>query len=234
MVINNSILIAVIIGVLPVLVWLWFWLKEDNKHPEPKGLLVLTFILGALGVVIVLPLEKLAQGLITNQTQLLITWAALEEIIKYLAVAAIALNSKHIEEPIDYVIYFITAALGFAALENVLFLTNSTNLGESAVSLLTGNLRFLGATLLHTVASGMIGVAYGLAYQKGRAIMRIYGTAGILIAISLHSVFNFFIMRNDGEDFLRIFGFLWVITIIFILILEKLRRIGPYYQLIKK
>ena len=25
----------------PVLLWLWFWLKEDARHPEPRGLIVL-------------------------------------------------------------------------------------------------------------------------------------------------------------------------------------------------
>jgi RsiW-degrading membrane proteinase PrsW (M82 family) len=45
-------------------------------------------------------------------------------------------------------------------------------------------------------------------------------------AIVLHSVFNFFIMKGSGENFLSVFGFLWVVTIINILIFEKLKRMG--------
>jgi len=53
-------------GILPALIWLWFWLKEDKENPEPKGLLFLTFILGMIAVIIILPLEKIASGLIIN------------------------------------------------------------------------------------------------------------------------------------------------------------------------
>ena len=57
-----------------------------------------------------------------------------------------------------------------------------------------------------------------------------YAFCGIIAAITLHSVFNFFIMQNSGKNFLQIFGFLWVITIIIMLLFEKLRRMGPYVE----
>jgi hypothetical protein len=49
---------------------------------------------------------------------------------------------------------------------------------------------------------------------------------GFLIAITLHSAFNFFIIRNDGNDFLKVFAFLWVVTIIVLLLFEKVRRMS--------
>ncbi len=226
----QTISLSILFGVVPALVWLWFWFKEDNEHPEPKGLILLTFVLGALGVVAVLPLEKFAKNIISDKNQLTVIWAALEEIVKYIAVAAIALQSSELEEPIDYVMYFITAALGFAALENILFLNQPGNLNQAMVNLLTGNLRFLGATLLHTVSSGIIGIFLALNLDKSSFMKKIYLLLGLVGAITLHSIFNFFIIKNGGEDFLKIFGFLWVVTIIFILILEKVRRIGPYYK----
>jgi RsiW-degrading membrane proteinase PrsW (M82 family) len=91
--------------------------------------------------------------------------------------------------------------------------------------MLTGNLRFLGSTLLHAIASGIIGSALGLAFYLKK--LRIpYLLIGLISAICLHSVFNFFIMKGSGENFLRVFGFLWVIAIINILIFEKLKRMG--------
>lgn len=216
----------VLIGLLPALVWLWFWLKEDSDHPEPKGLLFFTFILGMLAVVFVLPVEKWVKGVVTDNNLMIIGWASAEEVMKYLAVALIALQTKFLEEPIDYPIYFITAALGFATLENVLFLNQAGGLDKATISLLTGNLRFFGATLLHTIASGIIGVMMGLALGHGKGLKVIYFLGGLIGAIALHSVFNFFIMKNNGQDFLKIFGLLWVLSIIFILILEKLRRLS--------
>jgi RsiW-degrading membrane proteinase PrsW (M82 family) len=42
---------ALLSGILPALLWLWFWLKEDNLHPEPRSLLIGSFIAGMIVVV---------------------------------------------------------------------------------------------------------------------------------------------------------------------------------------
>ncbi|OGI91229.1 hypothetical protein A3A09_00255 [Candidatus Nomurabacteria bacterium RIFCSPLOWO2_01_FULL_42_20] len=223
----KTLLIAVLIGVIPALIWLWFWLREDKENPEPKGLILLTFILGMISVILVLPLEKVASIYITGgKISLVLALSFMEEVIKYLAAAVLALKSKFNDEPIDPAIYMITAALGFAAFENILFLIQPISLQETTVSLLTGNLRFLGATLLHATSSAFVGVALGLAFFKKAAVKGLYLLGGLIFAIALHTAFNFYIIRDGGENFLRIFAFLWVVTIIIILILEKLRRMG--------
>jgi len=73
-------------------------------------------------------------------------------------------KTKYIHKPIDWPIFLITVALGFAAFENVLFLIKPLSLDQATVGLMTGQLRFLGSTLLHTVSSGMIGIALGLSF----------------------------------------------------------------------
>lgn len=211
-------------GVIPSLLWLWFWLKEDNKNPEPKGLLAFVFIVGMLGVLIVLPVQKFIQAHVGDNNGQIILWAATEEIVKYLGVLIILYKTNQADEPIDWPIYLITAALGFAALENALFLIKPLSLGETTVGILTGQLRFLGSTLLHTVSSGILGIAMGLSLHLDLKIKKWYALFGLLLAITLHSAFNFFIIRNGGNDFLKVFAFLWVATIIVLLIFEKLRR----------
>jgi RsiW-degrading membrane proteinase PrsW (M82 family) len=37
--------LAFIGGIIPSFLWLWFWLKEDKKNPEPKGVLTIVFII---------------------------------------------------------------------------------------------------------------------------------------------------------------------------------------------
>jgi RsiW-degrading membrane proteinase PrsW (M82 family) len=224
----KTILIAIVGGVIPVLLWLWFWLREDREDPEPKGLLLITFLLGAIVVNVVLPLEKLADRLIVNHIYLITAWAAIEEIFKYFAAAAVALRSKFADEPIDYPIYMMTAALGFAAFENVLFLLNPSIAGQTILGFLTGNLRFLGATLLHVIASSIIGIAMGLAFYQKR-LKWLYFLVGLILAIGLHTLFNFFIMKAEGNNFLITFAFVWVVAIIIILLFEKLRRMCPYH-----
>ena len=130
------------------------------------------------------------------------------------------------DEPIDWPIYMITGALGFAALENALFLIKPLSVGATAVGLLTGQLRFLGSTLLHTVSSGIVGITMGISLHMGGFSRKWHFLIGLILAIALHSVFNFFIMKNNGSDFLKVFAFLWVVTIIVMLLFEKVRRMN--------
>ncbi len=217
--------IALLGGLIPAFIWLWFWLKEDSANPEPKGLLLLTFIGGILSVFAVLPLQRLTEGLLPDGTTRMVVWAGIEEVVKYLFVAMIALRSRHCDEPVDFAIYMITGALGFAALENALFLLDPVSLQDSVVSLLTGNLRFIGSMLLHAVASGVIGMAMGFAYYKNFARREFALFTGIVLSIALHSAFNYFII-NSSQNVFSVFTLLWIVTIVFIFLFELLRRLS--------
>jgi len=218
--------IAFLVGIIPSMFWLWFWLREDKKNPEPKGLLAITFIMGMITVMMVLPIQKIIQSFAFSYGWELIAWASTEEILKFLVVLLIISNTNQADEPTDWPIYIITVALGFAALENVLFLLKPFAVGNTTIGLLTGQLRFLGSTLLHTISSGMIGIAMGLSFYMDGLKRKLYILMGIILAISLHSVFNFFIIKNGGSDFLKVFAFLWVGAIIVMLLFEKLRRMN--------
>jgi len=217
--------LALLGGIIPAMIWLWFWLKEDSDNPEPKGLLLLTFLGGMISVFAVLPLQRITEGLISNEKTLLVVWAALEEIVKYGFIALIALRTKHCDEPIDYAIYMITGALGFAALENTLFLLNPVALQDTVVSLLTGNLRFIGSMVLHVLASGALGMAVGFAYYKNIKMREFALAIGLLLAIGLHTAFNYFIIDNTNNVF-TVFSALWILTMIFIALFEVLRRLS--------
>ncbi len=205
--------------------WLWFWLREDDKNPEPRLLLLLTFLIGMISVLIVLPLQKFFNIFSIPENMLVIIWASIEELVKLLVVWVIALSSKEADEPIDYAIYMIIGALGFAAMENALFLIDPINLGESTVALITGNLRFLGAMLLHVVSSAAIGIMIGLSLHHGYFARKFYPILGLGAAVTLHSIFNFLIINSNGS-LLNVFSLLWVVTIIVLMMFEQLRRIS--------
>src|SRR3990167_626632 len=186
--------LAFIGGTIPSLLWLWFWTKEEEKKPEPKGILTAVFILGMLAVIFVLPIEKFIQSNVASPELQFILWASAEEVIKYLAVMIVLFRTSYASAPIDWPIYLIAAAVGFAALENALFLIKPLSTSASTVGLLTGQLRFLGSTLLHTIASGIIGVAIGISFFMGILGRKVFLLAGFVAAIALHSTFNFFII----------------------------------------
>ncbi len=218
---------AILGGVIPSIFWLWFWLREEDKNnKEPRGLIILSFITGALVVILALGVERLTSNFVDPGNIRVILWAAVEEILKYGAVAVVIIGSSAIRKPIDYPMYFIAVALGFAALENVLFLLQPLTTDGTIVAALTGNMRFLGSTLLHAIASALIGSAMGLAFYEDWVLRNLYIFIGVISAITLHSLFNLFIMKGSGENFLQVFGFIWIIAIINILIMEKLKRMG--------
>jgi RsiW-degrading membrane proteinase PrsW (M82 family) len=222
----KTLLYAILGGAVPAIFWLWFWLhEEDEQSPEPRGLIALSFVLGAIMVLFAIVIEKDSVRFVTDKDTQTILWAAIEEILKLAAISLLLINTDVVNEPIDYPMYFIACALGFAALENFLYLIHPIEASGTIVGALTGNLRFLGSTLLHAIATSMIGSALGLSYYL-RSYRAVYLFVGVLFAITLHSVFNFFIMKGDGSNFLSVFGFLWVVTIINILIFEKLKRMG--------
>lgn len=221
--------IAFLAGMVPAMFWLWFWLREDNKHPEPYILIAISFIAGMMVVPLALPLQKLAIG-IYGGSNIVLAWVIIEELLKYAAALAIVLWNKEVDEPIDMVIYMIVIALGFAALENALFMFNPLVAGEYLTSILTGSFRFLGATLLHVLASGTVGVFLALSYYRTRMVQVAAGTLGLFIAIVLHALFNFFIMDANGETILGVFLFVWMGIIVLFLLFEKIKQLERFHN----
>lgn len=158
-------------------------------------------------------------------TAMVLAWAAIEEVMKFGLAYFTVLSHKANDEPIDPMIYMITVALGFAAAENALFLIDPIANSGFVESVLTGNFRFLGATLLHVLSSSLIGLALGLAFYKRRATRFFYATLGLILAVILHGAFNFFILRSNGGELMRIFAFVWVGLILLLIAFERIKRI---------
>jgi len=226
-IITKPIIWAVLGSFLPALFWLWFWLKQDKRRPEPIGLLTLSFIAGAISVFIVFPIENFIYAL-TSGVVLIMSMAVIEEVVKYIVIYYVALRSKHFDEPIDAIIYAITVALGFSAMENFLYIINIINESGAIVGALNGNLRFIGATLLHTVSSAAIGFAIALSFYSRWFKKAIYLILGLTTASILHALFNLSIINTESVgEILTVFSYLWILIIILILLFEKIKKIRP-------
>ncbi len=228
---NNlqPIIYALLGGVLPALVWLAFWLREDKKSPEPKKVIALTFFFGILSVLMVLPLQKMVDERIPGMAlPAIILFVVIEEFFKCFVAWAGALRTKDTDEPIDPMIYLITAALGFSALENALFIFGWLSDGNVAasVSIIGGNLRFIGASLLHVVSSAFVGLALGLSFYKPRTMQWIYALFALVVATIFHSVFNFLIINFPANGTTMAFGLVWAGVILILLAFEKVKTIA--------
>lgn len=202
----------VFLGFLPSLIWLNFYFREDC-HPEPKSLIMRVFLMG----IIVSPLAILLQlalvqcgeiaslkkyclpiGFLMPNSPEFFMWSAfVEEIIKFYAVKLTIMNSPDFDEPIDAMIYMMAASLGFAAIENTLIVFQTTPDGI-AVTINTLILRFIGATLLHALAGGLLGyflaVSWFFQHHKKKLFI-----IGIIMATLFHFTFNMLIFSFEGQ-----------------------------------
>ncbi len=222
----STILYAALGGMVPTFFWLWFWLTEESDHKEPVVLVVLTFIGGAVGVLLLLPLKPLIQSLSLEPRTVTIVYAFLEEVIKFILVSLIAFRSGAITRATDYAVFLVTGALGFSALENTLYLIQPiAERADIGMILITGNMRFLGATVLHTISVALIGVLMGLGFTATRSLRSFYAFIGIIMATGLHTVFNYFIMKDTRQSTIIAIAGVWIVAVIVILLFDRLHAL---------
>lgn len=192
-------------GVLPSIAWLIFYLRKDS-HPESNRMILKIFFYGMLAALPAIfieigVLEKVKElNLSANLSSFLnifIAVALVEEFLKYLVVRGKVLVSSEMDEPIDIMLYMIVAALGFAASENILILFSLGSSSALSEIFSISVFRFLGATFLHTLSSGLLGffMALSIFYAGNRRKIVI---SGLIIATLLHGFFNFFIIKMEG------------------------------------
>lgn len=209
-----------LLALLPGFAWLLFYLKED-LHPEPKGLIASAFVNGALfafvaffaqillkkfGWAVELPSTIASASLIQPYTIIftVLVFALIEELSKFAAAYLTVRDKPEFDEPIDAMIYSVVAALGFATVENfgAIFPPDGRSLTLDA-TVQTLSLRFVGATLLHTLAASFIGYYWALSIRNMGA--KRYLALGIGIATVLHAAFNFLIISYGGFVYSLIF-----------------------------
>lgn len=218
---------APLLGIIPALIWLFFWLKEDS-HPEPLRLITLCFFAGQAIVFLALPLQRLLyDNLSLSQDELFFYWAGIEEVLKFSAAWLIGIHSASDDEPVDPLMYMIIVALGFVSLENTLFLIDPLHAGDMLGTFATGNLRFIGASLVHILSSALVGISLGFAFYQPKKIKILASVVGVILATALHAYFNLFIMKESESNLFLIFGFVWIGVIGLMLMFEKIKHIIP-------
>lgn len=191
-----TVMIAVAVGLLPGFAWLVFYLTED-PHPEPKRLILFTFLAGiAFGffAVIVENFWTMAGngwGVMEFSIVSLLGLALIEELTKFAAAYFSISRTPEMSDPIDPMVYMIVAALGFATLENIGTVANLhiTSTPLLIAALQTISFRFVGATLLHTLTSGIVGYHWSLGHAKGKPVR--FLISGLIFATLVHAAFNF-------------------------------------------
>ena len=230
----GSYLLLILLGSLPSLIWLGYWLRKDC-HPEPKALITKVLLLGIMLSPLAIAAQLLLVRFVSSQFGLdaeafsdspgFFLWAALvEETVKWLVVWLIVLRSPEFDEPVDAMVYMLTAALGFAAMENILVINRVLPDGIGATIGIWG-LRFAGATLLHALSSALVGyfIALGWFYFSHRKALF---AVGLALATVFHWAFNLFISQMHQSvsllfSTLLLMGMAFCISLLFDKIKER-------------
>ncbi|OHA50052.1 MAG: hypothetical protein A2682_02250 [Candidatus Terrybacteria bacterium RIFCSPHIGHO2_01_FULL_58_15] len=201
-------LLSLIFALLPSFAWLLLFLHED-VHPEPNRLVIRAFIAGMLVTVPTVLVEGLLDCVIRSCAApapfavlpdalrdilyIFLGIALVEETMKYFAVRFAILRNPGFDEPIDALLYLVIAALGFAAVENALTVAHASVqtagfFGLEGVFVILGA-RSLSATLLHALASGIVGYALARAFFR-RHPLPLDLIFGIGVATLVHGAYN--------------------------------------------
>jgi protease PrsW len=221
-----------IFAILPSFLWLFYFLKKDI-HPEPKRYIVWVFFVGGLFAIVGLLFQQTASSLLFLLAEgssyflffslfyKFFIVALSEEGLKYLTFFFTVKDDKELDEPIDFVIYMITAALGFAAVENFLLLSSDQISLYRMIEISV--IRFTTATFLHALVSGTLGAFLAFAYYYSKKYLVFWG---IIVVTFLHGVYNL-IAENVNIPFYFYFllAFLLTLAVVLTLLIEKVKKI---------
>jgi len=151
-----TLILASLCGILPIALWLIFFLWQDIKKPEPLRWIGILFLLGMAITPFVWFLENyfinLLQIDINSTLPFLVSAfvylgiASIEELAKFFSATLFLRKNKYFDEAIDAMIYLIVLGLGFGVVENILIFYQEISSGGHFLSTFQiTTLRFIGA-----------------------------------------------------------------------------------------
>jgi RsiW-degrading membrane proteinase PrsW (M82 family) len=204
---------SILVALAPVVFLFWYFNHRDKYEPEPKRKILKIFALGALMVIPAALVEtllinlagKIAGGLINILIVSFLIIAPIEELLKFAAVRRWIYRSLEFNEVMDGIVYTVSASLGFAALENILYVL--------PLGLSTGIARAFLAVPGHACFGALMGYYIGKAkFNPSKEFL--FTARGIIFAILCHGLYDFLLLTKSSFSsfvvLLLIALFLWI------------------------
>jgi len=228
-----TLILASLCGILPIALWLIFFLWQDIKKPEPLRWIGILFLLGMAITPFVWLLENYFINLLQIDINAVLPFlisafiylviAGIEELAKFFSAALLLRKNKYFDEAIDAMIYLIVLGLGFGVIENILISYQEISSGGHFLSTFQiTTLRFIGANLLHALSCGLIGFFWALKLVTGK---KRYLGIGLLLGILLHWAFNIAIINLGGDAVFLISLILFLVGIVVLWAFDVLKQI---------
>lgn len=185
-------MLALALAIAPVIAIIWFITHLDHLNKEPIRMLILTFLFGVVSVIPAIFLERSAFtffGFGGSNLQFAVTSFIFigfsEEFSKYIFLRQFISKSDHFDEPYDGIVYAVMVSLGFAAIENLMYVSS----GGLSVAIM----RMFTAVPAHTTFAILMGYWIGRAKMENK---RLYNIIGLVSATIFHGAYDFFLLAN--------------------------------------
>ncbi len=187
----NTILLL-LLSIFPALILLAYFERQDKGKKEPRKLRAKVFLYGILAVIAAIFIEVILEEFFTSLQiptiyyiflTSFITAAITEESLKLWVVRKNLLKSIHFDEAMDGITYTIIASMGFATMENIMYVLD----GGVYVAVL----RAFTAVPAHALFSGIMGY-YILRPKKSQVL------TGLCFGVFYHGLYNFLLMSQSA------------------------------------
>jgi RsiW-degrading membrane proteinase PrsW (M82 family) len=184
-----AILLASLAPVFIILFYIYF---RDKYDREPIGLLIKSVLAGMLVVIPIIFLERLLMGIMPSFGKVaaaayhaFLVAGTSEEVFKFLALYLLIWRNPNFNEKFDGIVYAVFVSLGFAAVENVMYVMD----GGVQIAIV----RALTAVPAHALFGITMGYYFGIAHMYSE-IRSAYLLRAIFIPILLHGIYDFILM----------------------------------------
>ena len=222
------------LAIIPVIALLLFIYKKD-KHPEPSSMLIKIFGLGCATIIPAIIVELIAEhafaGLDRENLFILLiivflTVGIIEEFFKWLVIKVFCYNAEDFDEPYDAIVYAVFSSLGFACIENILYVLTSQH------SFVTGILRAVTAIPGHACFGVIMGYYFSMAKLKKdqKENDMPYLIFSLAMPAFIHTLYDYFIMSGNGLLIIIWVIFLIALFIISFILVWKVSKLEQQFQ----
>jgi len=199
------------ISLAPILIIALYIYNRDKYEKEPLSFLLRALLAGIIIVIPVVLIERLLtipsesmEGITNAGYTAFIVAGLTEEGMKYLAFYVFFWNNRNFNERFDGIVYAVYIALGFAGIENILYVFSG---GYSV-----GLVRALTAVPAHALFGIVMGYYFGMAkFCPDRRSF--YLIMAFLLPFAFHGSYNFLLMGNSPallSLFIPLFIYFWI------------------------
>ncbi len=219
------------LAVAPSIAILVFIYTKDKYDKEPLKFLLMLFGLGCLTVIPACILELVIQGVAGFDGSLASVFleaffgvALIEEGVKYLVMRIVAgKRCKHFNQMFDGIVYSVFISLGFATIENILYVLQN--------GFTTGVMRALTAVPCHAITAVAMGYYLGIGrFRVDSRDRKKFMALGLIVPVILHGIYDFLVLSGNTILVLICIPF---IVFMYIYAFKKIKRLAAYNHMVR-